>query len=125
MSADILIVDDDPAFVATMERNFRPYKVELKRAYHGMQGIMNAVTNPPDLIITDLQMPLTSGEEMIDCISRNPVTHATPIIITTGRTSAKLTHRLRCLGVVAVLNKPFQFSELLQAISNVHPLEKK
>ncbi len=38
----ILFVDDDPNIVAAMERNFRPYKVRLTRAYHGMQGIMSA-----------------------------------------------------------------------------------
>ena len=109
----ILFVDDDPNIVAAMERNFRPYKVRLTRAYHGMQGIMSAVTEKPNVIITDISMPLATGDELIECLATNPTTSKTPIIVLTGRNSVTLTARMKQLNVAAVLHKPLNFDLLI------------
>ncbi len=109
----ILFVDDDPNIVAAMERNFRPYKVRLTRAYHGMQGIMSAVTEKPNVIITDISMPLATGDELIECLATNPATCKTPIIVLTGRTAVTLTTRMKQLNVTAVLHKPLHFDQLI------------
>lgn len=109
----ILFVDDDPNIVAAMERNFRHYKVRLTRAYHGMQGIMSAVIEKPNVIITDISMPLASGDELIECIATNPATLKTPIIVLTGRNAVTLTTRLKQLNVAAVLHKPLHFEHLI------------
>lgn len=115
----ILFVDDDPNIVAAMERNFRPYKVRLTRAYHGMQGIMSAVTEKPNVIITDIAMPLASGEELIECLATNPATVKTPIVVLTGRSAVTLTARLRSLNVAAVLHKPLNFEHLLRGLEQL------
>lgn len=119
----ILFVDDDPSMVSSIERSFRPWNVELEVALHGMQGIMQAITIRPDVIITDLQMPFASGEELIDCLSQNEFTHGVPLIVVTGRCGVKLTSRLESQGVVAVLQKPFEFSELIDTLSNIIPMQ--
>lgn len=113
----ILYVDDDPNIVASMERNFHRYCVSLVCAYHGMQGIWLAATERPDLIITDLTMPMASGEELIDCLAAHPATHGTPIIVLTGNQNARLTASMRHSGVVAVFHKPLQVPELLRTVS--------
>ncbi len=121
----ILFVDDDPSCVAAMERNFRPYKVRLTRAYHGMQGILSAVTEKPNLIITDMSMPLATGEELIECLSRNPNTSKTPIVILTGDNKVHLTTRFKQLDVVAVLHKPLKFEHLVKEISPLVLLNRR
>lgn len=121
----ILFVDDDPSIVAAMERNFRPFKVRLSRAYHGMQGIMSAVTEKPNLIITDMSMPLASGDELIECLARNPNTSKTPIIVLTGNMSITLTSRLKQLDVLAVLHKPLDFDHLLVEINQLIHLTRR
>jgi two-component system, OmpR family, alkaline phosphatase synthesis response regulator PhoP len=115
----LLFVDDDPNIVAAMERNLRPYKLRLTRAYHGMQGILSAVTEKPDVIITDMAMPLATGTELIECLARNPATQKTPIIILTGKASTSLTAKLKSLDVVAVLHKPLRFEEVLEELRRV------
>ena len=118
----ILFVDDDPSMVSSIERSFRPWDVELEVALHGMQGIMQAIKIRPDVIITDLQMPFASGEELIDCLSKNEFTHGVPLIVVTGRCGVKLTARLESQGVVAVFQKPFDFTDLIDTLSNIIPI---
>lgn len=118
----ILYVDDDPNIVASMERHFHRYKVSLVCAYHGMQGIWLAATERPDLIITDLTMPMASGEELIDCLAAHPATQGTPIIVLTGNQSARLNASLRHNGVVGVFHKPLNVQELLRTVAEHIPL---
>ncbi len=113
----ILYVDDDPNIVASMERHFHRYRVSLVCAYHGMQGIWLAATEKPSLIITDLTMPMASGEELIDCLASHPATKGTPIIVLTGNQSCRLTASLRHNGVVHVFHKPLNAQELIKAVS--------
>ncbi len=113
----VLCVDDDPNVLAAMQRSFRRFPIELHCAYHGMQGIVEAVSRRPDLIITDLKMPLASGEELIDCLSRNPATTHTPIVVLTGQAVSRKATRSLGSGVHEVLEKPLVFDDLLEAIS--------
>lgn len=118
----ILYVDDDPNIVASMERHFHRYRVSLVCAYHGMQGIWLAATEKPDLIITDLTMPMASGEELIDCLASHPATQGTPILVLTGNQAARLTAGLRHNGVVGVFHKPLKAQELIEAVGRHIPL---
>ena len=118
----ILYVDDDPNIVASMERHFHRYRVSLVCAYHGMQGIWLAATEKPHLIITDLTMPMASGEELIDCLASHPATQGTPIIVLTGNQSARLTAGLRHNGVVSVFHKPLNAQELIETVARHVPL---
>lgn len=121
----VLFVDDDPNVVAAMERNLRPYKVRLSRAYHGMQGIMSAVTEKPNVIVTDISMPLATGDELIECIATNPATLKTPIVVLTGRNAVTLTSRLKQLNVAAVLHKPLHFEHLLCELQRLVHIAKQ
>lgn len=118
----ILFVDDEPEMAGAMQRNFRASKVDLQVAFHGMQGIIAALNQHPDLIITDLQMPFASGEELIECLAANLSTRGTPIVIVTGRLDARMTSRLKKLGVVEVLLKPIEFETLRSVVERYIPL---
>lgn len=118
----ILYVDDDPNIVASIERHFHRYRVTLACAYHGMQGIWLAATEKPNLIVTDLAMPMASGEELIDCLASHPATQGTPIIVLTGNPNARLNANLRHNGVVAVFHKPLNAQQLIDAVAQHIPL---
>ncbi len=87
-----------------------------------MQGIWLAATEKPDLIITDLTMPMASGEELIDCLASHPATLGTPIIVLTGNHSARMTANLRHNGVVGVFHKPLKAYELIETVARHVPL---
>ncbi len=121
----ILFVDDDPLMCDSIERSFRSWNVDLNVALHGMQGIMQAISTRPDVIITDLQMPFASGQELIDCLSRNEFTRGVPLIVVTGNSGERLTQHLKSQGVVAMLHKPFEFDQLIRTIDGIFPLGKR
>ncbi len=112
----ILLVDDDPNVASAIERSLHGCGIEFQIAYHGMQGISLAVQWHPDVIVTDLQMPFASGEDLIDVISRNHATTRIPIVVLTGNPRFLLTSRWRQMGVIAVLHKPLASNELLRVL---------
>jgi CheY-like chemotaxis protein len=121
----ILLVDDDPSIIAGLQRNFHSYNIDLHVAFHGFQGVSEALAWEPDLVITDLQMPFASGEELMQCLSHIPKTRCVPIIVITGRSGVTLSKRMKSLGVTAVLEKPIQFDTLVSHIAEYVHVEKR
>jgi two-component system chemotaxis response regulator CheY len=121
----ILFVDDEPNMAGVMQRNLHPYRLELQVAYHGMQGILDALATRPDVIITDMQMPFATGDELIECLAANSATSGTPIIVVTGLLDVRLTARLKRLGVVEVLTKPVDFADLRDTLAKFIPLVER
>jgi DNA-binding response OmpR family regulator len=120
----VLFVDDDPSIIAAMQRNFRSYRIDLLTAFHGCHGVVTALAHTPDLIITDLQMPLATGEELMQCLAHTVRTREVPVIVLTGRPGVVLSRKMRELGAVAVLSKPAQFEDLLGEMSHYIRVEK-
>ena len=70
------------------------------------------------LIITDLHMPIVDGFGLVEAIRRNSQLAAIPILILSSSTQSSQRARIRELGIAALLIKPVQPSELLDAILN-------
>ena len=121
----VLLVEDDVGIISSFQRNIRPYRIDLDVAFHGFQGVTEALSFKPDLVITDLQMPLASGEELMQCLSHIPRTRNVPIIVITGRPGVTLSRRMKDLGVVSVLAKPIPFETLLAEIGKRVCVERR
>lgn len=121
----ILLVEDDYRVIASLQRNFHPYLIDLQVAFHGYHGISTALRCRPDVIITDLQMPFASGEELIQCLSRMHRTRHVPIMVITGRADFQLSNRLMELGVFSVVTKPTTFEFILKELSRRIPIRTK
>jgi CheY-like chemotaxis protein len=121
----VLLVEDDLCIISSIQRNLRPYRIDLEVAFHGFQGVSEALSFEPDLVITDLQMPLASGEELMQCLAHIPRTRSVPIIVITGRPGVTLSRRMKELGVVSVLAKPIPFESLLSEIGKKVAVERR
>ncbi len=64
-SPKILVVDDDPNITRALWRRFRSVGIEVIRSHHGKEGMVLAMTELPDVIITDYKMPGISGEGLL------------------------------------------------------------
>lgn len=89
------------------------------RADNGQAGIDQALENIPDLILTDVMMPLKDGYELCDTLKNDPATSHIPIVMLTARAGAD--DRISGLrrGADAYLTKPFQRDELVALLSNL------
>jgi two-component system sensor histidine kinase/response regulator len=112
----ILIVDDEPenivAITDIFEKDKLPY--ELINAPSGCIALKIIEKTIPDLIITDWEMPVMDGVELIDILQQNEITKDIPVIMCTGvmTTSENLYTALKA-GAVDYIRKPIDRLELI------------
>ncbi len=121
----VLCVDDDPCVADSTRRHLRKYNVEVLVALNGLQGMSIAMSAKPDLIITDVRMPLADGSDLIDCISSNQLLGHIPIIALTGAQEPNLKKNLEKLGAAAVLFKPIKPEALVKELQKFVPIVKR
>jgi len=88
---------------------------ELLLASNGSEGLQLYQENQPDVVITDLEMPIMNGMEMI--VKIRQLNQYTPIIITTAYDDE--IHR--CPGGNCTILKPISFMELLKTVQSCLP----
>ena len=112
MSARILVADDDLwilRMIATvLER--RGHQVTL--ASDGEEALNHALASPPDLVITDVNMPRMDGWEMISAMRNQDDLKEVPVIILSEVQDEDSRVRGYRLGVEDYVAKPFRFEEL-------------
>ena len=119
--ATILIIDDDPDFVAATKAvlESRPYEVLV--AYDGDEGLEKARQEKPDLIILDIIMPRQDGFKVCEEIKNHPQLAEIPVIILTslsqrwGETVFSVTQGL-ALEAEDYIDKPVAPDELLRRV---------
>ena len=112
----LLCIDDDPQISEVIKLRLSQYEVNVLSAYHGMHGFWLAMTNRPDLIITDIKMPQGAGDYVVDCLRNNSDTRDIPVIVLTGGRDPKAESGMRRLGVDEYFTKPVQFDKLREAM---------
>lgn len=112
----ILIVDDDPSIRFVLRLILERESYEIVEATNGEAALDMLRLDPlPDLVTTDLMMPLVSGIELIERLRAEPRTSAIPIVVISGNPEAVL--RLKAPGFVdATISKPFDVVGLVEAI---------
>ncbi|MBN2577437.1 MAG: response regulator [Pirellulales bacterium] len=115
-SPRVLCIDDDPLVSEVIQDRLEVYNVNVLSAFSGMQGLWLATTHKPDVIITDLRMPLGDGTTVIECLKRNVETASIPIIVLTARREPGLRHQMEKIGADRFLTKPILFNDLLDEL---------
>lgn len=104
--------DDDPNITVAHARRLRRRGVKVLPATDGMQAYWLAVTERPDLVVTDLRMPRWEGRDLLECLLQNSQTAGVPIAVVSGYVTPEDERRLLRDGVAAVLHKPVEWDRL-------------
>lgn len=112
----ILIVEDEAALVTLLRYNLEREGFDVSEARDGDEALVVIEESPPDLILLDWMLPLTSGIEVCRQIRRRPETKLTPIIMLTARGEEADKVRGLDSGVDDYVTKPFSPAELLARI---------
>jgi len=112
----ILIVDDEPASLECMVNCFReshePY--ELFQALNGETALQVVQRASPDLVLTDWEMPVMNGLELIGKLQANETTRDIPVIMVSGfMLSPNDLKSAMSVGAVDYIRKPVDKTELL------------
>jgi chemosensory pili system protein ChpA (sensor histidine kinase/response regulator) len=111
-----LVVDDSITVRRVTQRLLERNGMRVLTARDGLDALALLAENLPDVILLDIEMPRMDGYEVAAQVRRDPRTARIPIIMITSRVGEK--HRARAieLGVDDYLGKPYQESQLLEAI---------
>jgi two-component system, sensor histidine kinase and response regulator len=114
--ARALIVDDDPVSARLVRKYLQRAGHEVVIRSDGRSGLERALSDPPDLVILDVMMPVLDGLEVCRILRTVDVTRDLPVIFLSARSD--LGDRVAGLdqGAVDYLVKPFEPEELLARV---------
>ncbi|KJD31606.1 hypothetical protein PK35_14485 [Tamlana nanhaiensis] len=114
----ILVVEDNVDVQTYLNKELSG-KYRLLQEYNGKDGLKAAIKNIPDLIISDVMMPIMEGVDMCKHIKMNESTCHIPIIMLTAKASDE--HQIEGfnLGAEAYIPKPFSIGVLKAQISSI------
>jgi two-component system alkaline phosphatase synthesis response regulator PhoP len=80
----ILVVDDEPDFVAVVKRNLEKEGFDVEEAYDGVEGLKKVRENPPDAVVLDVMMPEKDGYAVCSELKADEKYAGIPIVLLTA-----------------------------------------
>ncbi len=117
MAQTVLIVDDTKTITSVLQVYLMGWGLRFIEAKDGSEGLKQAKEQKPDLIITDVQMPLMDGFELCAAIRFDKELCRTPVLLLTSLKDDASRQKGRLVGATAFLNKPIAVNELRERVS--------
>jgi len=119
VSHRILIVDDEPNIVISLEYLMKKEGFQVAVATNGEAALQQATGFAPDLILLDIMMPKKSGFEICQALRADPALAAVKIIILTAKGRETEIAKGLALGADAYITKPFSTKDLVLRIKSL------
>jgi CheY-like chemotaxis protein len=118
----ILVVDDEPILRQVIELTLQKAGFDVVAAGNGKEGLDLYRKTSPDLVITDIMMPIMDGFETIRALKQ--ITPGVKIIAMSGAGKAiDYLKMARGLGAAATITKPAERGELIATVQQVLQLD--
>jgi two-component system chemotaxis response regulator CheY len=122
MAFNVLIVDDSPAMRSFVRRvlEYSGFDIgEFAQAGNGKEALALLARQWIDVILTDLNMPVMDGVELMRRLERDPVLRSIPVlVVSTDRTDHRVQQML-ALGARGYVKKPFAAETLREEMETV------
>ncbi len=115
----VLVVDDEIHIVHVVAIKLRNNGYEVLTAGDGAEAFKIACEEKPDIIVTDYQMPVMTGLELVEKLRGREETREIPVIMLTARSFAIEEQQKEDLQISQCLSKPFSPKELLENIEDI------
>jgi CheY-like chemotaxis protein len=119
MANKVLVADDEIHIIHVVAIKLRNNGYEVIAANNGAEAYDLACREKPDIVVTDYQMPVMTGLELIAKLRTDERTKEIPVILLTARAFAVSQEQQESLGVASCLSKPFSPKELLKTIQDI------
>jgi two-component system, cell cycle response regulator DivK len=119
MAPKILIVEDNGDLCEMLALFLGTLGYEVLQAENSTQGINKALTQKPDLIITDLNLPDMTAVEAAVILKEDPLTSGIPIVILTALSHGEWKNKAREAGVTEYLTKPISPPDLAEKVRSL------
>jgi CheY-like chemotaxis protein len=111
----ILILEDDQSILEMLEEILANEGYDVYTSMNGIEGISTLESMTPDLILTDVSMPLMDGFDFGKRLLQNPIWKNIPIIAMSAE-DQKI-DKLELHGLSNFIKKPLEINQLLECLS--------
>ena len=116
MGKKILIADDEPNIVVSLEFLMKQQGYEVKVARDGEEALAAVAAFGPDLILLDVMMPRMSGYDLCQKVRENPAWQGIKIIMLSAKGRDVEVTKGMAVGADAYVTKPFSTKDLLARV---------
>ena len=115
----ILIVDDEPNIVMTLEYTFKKSNYEVFIARDGQEALDILKTNFPDVIILDIMMPMVDGFATLEQIRKDDNLQHTKVMFLSAKNKESDVEKGLALGADAYMTKPFSIKKVVEKVEEL------
>jgi len=119
MSKKILIADDEPNIVISLEFLMLNSGYQVETAANGEDALRQIAGFCPDLILLDIMLPQKNGFEVCQKIRENPAWNGIKVVMLTAKGRESEVTKGLALGADAYITKPFATKELLAQVQRL------
>jgi DNA-binding response OmpR family regulator len=115
--ARILVVEDSPTIVSSVEWLLRQNGHEVYVARDGLTALASVRAFVPDLVLLDIMLPHTNGFEVCTLMRRNPAYNSVHVVMMTALTDEADVKKAYSVGANGYITKPFKEAGLLATVN--------
>lgn len=119
-TATVLLVEDDRNLLDGLQELMEvadcPYELQVLTAANGQEGLEVLERHQPDLIVSDVMMPVMGGYEFLEHVRTNAAWLQIPFIFLTAKGEHEDIHRGRRSGAEEYITKPYNIDELMDLV---------
>jgi DNA-binding NarL/FixJ family response regulator len=119
MSKRLLLVDDEPNLLLAVAAILRSENFEVATARNGKDALLQIAKSVPDLVISDIKMPVMDGHSLARHLRSAPHTKLIPIVFLTAKDDTSDRIEGFRSGIDIYLTKPFEPDELIAVIRSI------
>ena len=119
MSHKILIVDDEPNMVISLEFLMKKEGFQIAVAGDGEEALAKVASFAPDLLLLDVMMPKKSGFEVCEALRAEPANSALKIVMLTAKGRETEVAKGLAIGADAYVTKPFSTKDLVVRVKEL------
>ena len=119
MNLKVLVADDEPNIVISLEYLLKREGYTVLVAKDGQEALDAIALERPDLVLLDVMMPKKSGFEVCQAVRANEALQSTKILMLTAKGRDTDVAKGMALGADAYMTKPFATRELVQKVAEM------
>lgn len=121
MTHSVLVADDEPNIVLSLEFLLQQAGYRVRIAHDGQQVLDAIAAETPDLLLLDVMMPTLSGYDVCQRIRADPRCAGLRIVMLSAKGRAAEVDKGLAVGADAYVTKPFAIQELLAEVARQLP----
>jgi two-component system chemotaxis response regulator CheY len=119
-----MLVDDSATIRASLEAMLSLSGFRVETASGGADALRKMASHPPDVIITDLNMPEMDGIEFIHELRQTAALRFTPVLLLTNESQRTRRDAAKAAGATGWIVKPIKALDLLDVLRKVTPVDR-